>query len=144
MKSHKTKAKLLIFFFNLPIKILLIDRKMERWLSASKKSHKRGKKLKEIHHNITIKLWLVIKVNWDTAYLSLGIVAVDKESLIVLSCSVGIKHHLHPPKASLIPHLLGGFCQRWLISYFWSWGYLTGDGVCLLHCCSLTVAQNNV
>lgn len=51
---------------------------MERWLSASKKSHKRGKKLKEIHHNITIKLWLVIKVNWDTAYLSLGIVAVDK------------------------------------------------------------------
>lgn len=78
MKSHKTKAKLLIFFFNLPIIILLIDRKMERWLSASKKSHKRGKKLKEIHHNITIKLWLVIKVNWDTAYLSLGIVAVDK------------------------------------------------------------------
>lgn len=56
---------------------------MERWLSASKKSHKRGKKLKEIHHNITIKLWLVIKVNWDTAYLSLGIVAVDKESLIL-------------------------------------------------------------
>lgn len=76
---------------------------MERWLSASKKSHRWGEKTQL---NITIKLWPVIKVDWYTAFLSLGVVAVDKESLIVLSCSVGIKHHLHPPKASLILHLL--------------------------------------